>query len=139
MTGNRSSIVLLICCIALCVQVDAWNDRSRHRLAERRRLWQMNNNRPAGAASLQGTTRRKWESAMLQGNNRTQVAREKRLTVSCGGMTADNNTYFVNPNYPSTFDGMDSCQVTLVKSIRTCVSIGTVFRNTFHINKSLSD
>ncbi|RLU15494.1 hypothetical protein DMN91_012488 [Ooceraea biroi] len=157
MTGNRSSIVLLICCIALCVQVDAWNDRSRHRLAERRRLWQMNNNRPAGAASLQGTTRRKWESAMLQGNNRTQVAREKRLfslftlvkfdngicgglngengtcvaaaecarrggvssgvfTVSCGGMTADNNTYFVNPNYPSTFDGMDSCQVTLVKS-----------------------
>jgi len=31
-------------------------------------------------------------------------------------MTADNNTHFVNPNYPSTFDGMKSCQVTLVKS-----------------------
>ncbi|KMQ84184.1 hypothetical protein RF55_18240, partial [Lasius niger] len=38
------------------------------------------------------------------------------VTVSCGGMTADNNTYFVNPNYPSTFDSMESCQVTLVKS-----------------------
>lgn len=38
------------------------------------------------------------------------------VTVSCGGMIADNNTYFVNPNYPSTFDGMESCQVTLVKS-----------------------
>ncbi|XP_018377834.1 PREDICTED: uncharacterized protein LOC108770662 [Trachymyrmex cornetzi] len=37
------------------------------------------------------------------------------ITVSCNGMTADNNTHFVNPNYPSTFDGMESCQVTIVK------------------------
>lgn len=38
------------------------------------------------------------------------------VTMSCGAIINDNNTYFVNPNYPSTYDGMDSCQITLVKS-----------------------
>ncbi|XP_043599019.1 uncharacterized protein LOC122574893 isoform X3 [Bombus pyrosoma] len=38
------------------------------------------------------------------------------VTVSCGETTSNNNTYFVNPNYPSTFDGTISCQLTLVKS-----------------------
>ncbi|KOC68748.1 hypothetical protein WH47_06540 [Habropoda laboriosa] len=38
------------------------------------------------------------------------------VTVSCGETTANNNTYFVNPNYPSTFDGTLSCQLTLIKS-----------------------
>ncbi|KYM94988.1 hypothetical protein ALC62_14583 [Cyphomyrmex costatus] len=38
------------------------------------------------------------------------------VTVSCGGMTSDNNTHFVNPNYPSTYDGIQSCQLTIVKS-----------------------
>ncbi|XP_047358561.1 uncharacterized protein LOC124952550 isoform X1 [Vespa velutina] len=37
------------------------------------------------------------------------------VMVSCGQMINDNNTYFVNPNYPSTFDGTDSCQLTLLK------------------------
>ncbi|XP_011501685.1 PREDICTED: uncharacterized protein LOC105365268 [Ceratosolen solmsi marchali] len=38
------------------------------------------------------------------------------VTVSCGQSTFDNNTYFVNPSYPSTFDGTDSCQLTIIKS-----------------------
>ncbi|PBC33191.1 Cubilin [Apis cerana cerana] len=38
------------------------------------------------------------------------------VTVSCGDITNSNNTNFVNPNYPSTFDGTTSCQLTLVKS-----------------------
>ncbi|CAK9834418.1 hypothetical protein ANTRET_LOCUS10951 [Anthophora retusa] len=38
------------------------------------------------------------------------------VTASCGETTINNNTYFVNPNYPSTFDGTISCQLTLVKS-----------------------
>lgn len=38
------------------------------------------------------------------------------VTVSCGERTSNNNTYFVNPNYPSTFDGTLSCQLTLAKS-----------------------
>ncbi|CAL7941194.1 unnamed protein product [Xylocopa violacea] len=38
------------------------------------------------------------------------------VTVSCGETTSNNNTYFVNPNYPSTFDDTTSCQLTLVKS-----------------------
>lgn len=38
------------------------------------------------------------------------------VTVSCGETTSTNNTYFVNPGYPSTFDGTESCQLTLIKS-----------------------
>ncbi|XP_076390413.1 uncharacterized protein LOC100883843 isoform X1 [Megachile rotundata] len=38
------------------------------------------------------------------------------VTVSCGETTGSNNTYFVNPNYPSSFDGTQSCQLTLIKS-----------------------
>ncbi|OAD60708.1 hypothetical protein WN48_05270 [Eufriesea mexicana] len=38
------------------------------------------------------------------------------VTVSCGETTSNNNSYFVNPNYPSTFDGTLSCQLTLAKS-----------------------
>ncbi|XP_078034170.1 uncharacterized protein LOC144468505 [Augochlora pura] len=38
------------------------------------------------------------------------------VTVSCGETTNINNTYFVNPNYPSNFDSTESCQLTLVKS-----------------------
>ncbi|XP_066598600.1 uncharacterized protein [Prorops nasuta] len=38
------------------------------------------------------------------------------VTVTCGQTTADNNTYFVNTNFPSTFDGTESCQLTLLKS-----------------------
>ncbi|XP_023314046.1 uncharacterized protein LOC106660253 [Trichogramma pretiosum] len=38
------------------------------------------------------------------------------VSVSCGQTTFDNNTYFVNANYPSTFDGTDSCQLTVLKS-----------------------
>ncbi|KAF7393039.1 hypothetical protein HZH66_008872 [Vespula vulgaris] len=37
------------------------------------------------------------------------------VMASCGQTINDNNTYFVNPNYPSTFDGTDSCQLTLLK------------------------
>ncbi|XP_043486352.1 uncharacterized protein LOC122513896 isoform X2 [Polistes fuscatus] len=38
------------------------------------------------------------------------------VMVTCGQTINDNNTYFVNPNYPSTFDGTESCQLTLLKS-----------------------
>nr|XP_046468147.1 uncharacterized protein LOC124212301 [Neodiprion pinetum] len=38
------------------------------------------------------------------------------LTAMCGQTTSTNNTYFVNMNYPSTFDGTDSCQLTILKS-----------------------
>ncbi|XP_048510409.1 uncharacterized protein LOC105693592 [Athalia rosae] len=38
------------------------------------------------------------------------------LTATCGQTTANNNTYFVNANYPSSFDGTDSCQLTVIKS-----------------------
>ncbi|XP_014477173.1 PREDICTED: uncharacterized protein LOC106745775 isoform X2 [Dinoponera quadriceps] len=48
--------------------------------------------------------------------NRCYVAPAQKITMSCGSMTNDNNTYFVNPNYPSSYDGMNSCQITLVKS-----------------------
>ncbi|XP_014219686.1 uncharacterized protein LOC106647697 [Copidosoma floridanum] len=37
------------------------------------------------------------------------------VSVSCGQSTYDNNTYFVNPNYPSGFDGTNSCQLTVLK------------------------
>ncbi|XP_025075050.1 uncharacterized protein LOC105430978 isoform X2 [Pogonomyrmex barbatus] len=165
MIRDQSLIALLICLILLHTYIDAWHNRSRHRIADRRRMWQINGNRPAFTTS--GIMKRKWESSEFQNNNLTQNIREKRLfslftlvkfennicgglngengtcvaaaecaqrggissgicangygvccivTVSCGGMTADNNTHFVNPNYPSTFDGMNSCQLTLVKS-----------------------
>ncbi|KAM0737107.1 hypothetical protein ACS0PU_000200 [Formica fusca] len=166
MIRSRSLIALFICCIMFNICVNAWNNRGRHRIANRRWSWQKNDN--SAATSIQETAaKRKWELPKLQNNNRTHIAREKRLfslftlvkfdnsicgglngengtcvaaaecvqrggtssgvcangygvccivTVSCGGLTADNNTYFVNPNYPSTFDGMESCQVTLVKS-----------------------
>ncbi|KAL0103614.1 hypothetical protein PUN28_017709 [Cardiocondyla obscurior] len=163
MIKDRSLITLLICSIVFHSCIDAWNNGGRHRIADRRRLWQMNDN--GSILSAARVTKRKWESKFP--NNHTQMARDKRLlplftlvkfennicgglngengtcvaaaecvqrggissgvcangygvccivTVSCGGMTADNNTHFVNPNYPSSFDGMDSCQVTLVKS-----------------------
>ncbi|XP_024941438.1 uncharacterized protein LOC107268341 [Cephus cinctus] len=38
------------------------------------------------------------------------------VTVSCGQTISNNNTYFVNPNYPSTFDATESCQLTILKS-----------------------
>lgn len=38
------------------------------------------------------------------------------VTVTCGQSTIDNNTYFVNNNYPSSIDGTESCQVTVLKS-----------------------
>ncbi|KNC33110.1 hypothetical protein FF38_04686 [Lucilia cuprina] len=34
---------------------------------------------------------------------------------TCGGMIRENNTYFVNPNHPDTYDGTGSCQVTVHK------------------------
>ncbi|XP_032672195.1 uncharacterized protein LOC116844580 [Odontomachus brunneus] len=165
MTRNCLPIaLLLICCVTL--HTHAWNNRGRHRIANRRRLWQTNDN---GSVAIwpQGTTRHMWESSQFPNNNQTQVPRQKRLfslftlvkfdngicgglngengtcvaatecaqrgglssgvcangygvccivTMSCGAMINDNNTYFVNPNYPSTYDGMDSCQITLVKS-----------------------
>ncbi|XP_020295651.1 deleted in malignant brain tumors 1 protein-like [Pseudomyrmex gracilis] len=166
MTGRRLLIAFLTCYIVSCVCVDilGWHNRGRHKIAaDRRRFWQTND----AATSFPRATKRKWESAMVQNNNRSQIGREKRffslftlvkfdnnicdgsngengtclaaaecsqrggisggvcangygvcciVTVSCGGMIAANNTYFVNPNYPSNFDGMESCQVTLVKS-----------------------
>ncbi|XP_012535462.2 uncharacterized protein LOC105836164 [Monomorium pharaonis] len=159
-------IALLMCCIMFHIYVNAWNNRGRHRIADRRRLWQINDTGSAFSRPA-GIMKRKWDSSKFPNNNHTQIAREKRLfslftvvkfdngicgglngengtcvaaaecaqrggissgvcangygvccivTVSCSGMTADNNTYFVNPNYPSTFDGMESCQVTLMKS-----------------------
>jgi len=65
-----------MCYVAFCIQVDAWNDRDRHKLAERRRLWNVNHNGPA--VTLQGAMRRKWQSPISQNNNRTQITREKR-------------------------------------------------------------
>lgn len=38
------------------------------------------------------------------------------VVASCGSMTAENGTYFVNQGYPSRFDGTASCQLTVVKS-----------------------
>ncbi|XP_017884593.1 uncharacterized protein LOC108627717 isoform X2 [Ceratina calcarata] len=38
------------------------------------------------------------------------------VTATCGETIVNNNTYFVNPKYPSTYDGTISCQLTLVKS-----------------------
>ncbi|XP_043476468.1 uncharacterized protein LOC122507685 isoform X1 [Leptopilina heterotoma] len=38
------------------------------------------------------------------------------VTVGCGQTTIDNNTYFVNTNYPAAFDGTESCQLTVLKS-----------------------
>ncbi|XP_011149936.2 uncharacterized protein LOC105189507 isoform X2 [Harpegnathos saltator] len=159
-------VLLLIYCLALCTHVDAWNNRGRHRVADRRRLWQTNDS-DFVAISPRDTAKHRWESPKFPTDNRTQVARQKRLfslftlvrfdngicggsngengtcvaaaecaqrggvssgvcangygvccivTMSCGAMISDNNTYFVNPNYPSTYDGMDSCQITLVKS-----------------------
>ncbi|XP_011160870.1 uncharacterized protein LOC105196560 [Solenopsis invicta] len=165
MTRDQSLIALLMCCIVFHIYVDAWNNRGRHKIADRRRLWQLNDN-GSGLSGTAGMMKRKWELSKFP-NNRTQITREKRLfslftlvkfdngicgglngengtcvaaaecaqrggissgvcangygvccivTVSCGGMITNNNTYFVNPNYPSTFDGMESCQVTLMKS-----------------------
>lgn len=34
---------------------------------------------------------------------------------TCGGVIRENNTYFVNPNHPDTYDGTGSCQVTVHK------------------------
>ncbi|XP_025263871.1 uncharacterized protein LOC105249054 [Camponotus floridanus] len=166
MMRNRSLIALLICCIMFDTCVNAWNNHGSHRVANRRWLWQNNKNNNAGISNEE-TAKSKWGSPKLENNNRTHIAREKRLfslftlvkfdnsicggingengtcvaaaecvqrggissgvcangygvccivTISCGGLAADNNTYFVNPNYPSSFDGMESCQLTLVKS-----------------------
>lgn len=81
MIKDRSLIVLLMCCIVFHTYVDAWNNRGRHRITERRRLWQMNDNGPAFSAA--GTTKRKWESSKFPNNNRTQIAREKRREWDC--------------------------------------------------------
>ena len=35
---------------------------------------------------------------------------------SCGDSTSTNNTYFVNANYPSSFDGTGSCQLQITKA-----------------------
>lgn len=54
--------------------------------------------------------------------NLTNFKKNKNNTVyflviaSCGSMTAENGTYFVNQGYPSRFDGTASCQLTVVKS-----------------------
>ncbi|XP_077301690.1 uncharacterized protein LOC143922340 [Arctopsyche grandis] len=36
--------------------------------------------------------------------------------ATCGSMTAENGTYFVNQGYPARFDGTASCQLTVAKS-----------------------
>lgn len=35
--------------------------------------------------------------------------------ASCGGVSRDNGTYFVNPNHPDPFEGTGSCQLTVQK------------------------
>jgi len=75
MIKDWSLIVLLVCYIVFYTYVDAWNNHGRHRIADRRRLWQMNDNGSAFSA----IRKRKWESPKFPNNNtRTQIAREKR-------------------------------------------------------------
>lgn len=46
----------------------------------------------------------------------------KRFAVSftCGKSTSDNETEFVNPNYPNGENGTDTCQVTIEKQNNVC-------------------
>lgn len=37
------------------------------------------------------------------------------VMASCGGVSRDNGTYFVNPNHPDPFEGTGSCQLTVQK------------------------
>ncbi|KAL1517877.1 hypothetical protein ABEB36_001583 [Hypothenemus hampei] len=37
------------------------------------------------------------------------------ITVKCGGIIRENGSYFVSDTYPDTYNGIGSCQVTLVK------------------------
>ena len=38
------------------------------------------------------------------------------VTKTCGGSTSNNNTYFQNNGYPSTYDAVGSCQLTINKA-----------------------
>ncbi|XP_023236193.1 uncharacterized protein LOC111635466 [Centruroides sculpturatus] len=42
------------------------------------------------------------------------------LRFTCGGVTTQNNTLFVNPNYPNSENGTDTCQVTVEKQDNVC-------------------
>ena len=37
------------------------------------------------------------------------------VTVTCGGTTSVNGTYFQNPGYPSTYNSVSSCRLTINK------------------------
>ncbi|ERL86760.1 uncharacterized protein LOC109544925 isoform X2 [Dendroctonus ponderosae] len=37
------------------------------------------------------------------------------MTVKCGGIVRENGTFFVNEGYPDSYNGVGSCQVTLMK------------------------
>lgn len=78
MTRNWSLIVLLTYSVVFYIwaHADAWNSRNRQRIADRRRLWQMNNS--DFTAPFQGMMKRRWEGLKRQSGDRTQVAREKR-------------------------------------------------------------
>ncbi|KAI4496548.1 hypothetical protein M0804_000358 [Polistes exclamans] len=95
------------------IEINAWNIWKMQKFPQVRRFWQTNENR-----SRESYDR---ETHALQNIKPAQSFREKRhyyfeVMVSCGQTINDNNTYFVNPNYPSTFDGTESCQLTLLKS-----------------------
>ncbi|CAK9796676.1 hypothetical protein ANTPLA_LOCUS925 [Anthophora plagiata] len=144
-------VTFLLCSIATCPNVDAWNSLRRFR-----HFWQRNNNRvnessinvQSGVSNSPASREKrlfplftlvKFDNNVcigLNGENGTCVAASECsqrggvtsgvcangygvcciVTASCGETTTNNNTYFVNPNYPSTFDGTISCQLTLVKS-----------------------
>lgn len=78
MTRNWTLIVLLTYSVVFHIwrHTDAWNNHNRQRIADRRYLWQMNNN--GSAIPFQRMMKRRWEALKRQSNDRTQVAREKR-------------------------------------------------------------
>ncbi|KAG7209970.1 hypothetical protein KM043_011559 [Ampulex compressa] len=152
--------LLTLFAILSCIYVDAWYTRGRHRLQQKRRFWQVDDNR-THTPLLQDLTKKfenngrnytnrenrlfsiftvvKFDNAICVGTNgengtclaASECVQRRGISngicangygvccivlVSCGETISNNNTYFVNPNYPSTFDGTDSCQLTLLKS-----------------------
>lgn len=62
-----------MCYIIFHTYVDAWNNIDKHKIVNRKQLWQTNDNGSAFSAAA----KRKWESLKFP-NNRIQIAREKR-------------------------------------------------------------
>jgi len=78
MIKNQSLITLLMYYIVFHTYIDAWNNIDKHKIVNRRQLWQSNDN----GSVFSATAKRKWESLKFL-NNRIQIAREKRRELDC--------------------------------------------------------